>query len=462
MPIYGHGFKGKEAMAIGMGVYNLIANGFYAATKNLVRIPEAQLIDTGEILELFPDIERRRLNGAAVWYEGICQNTERLVLLFLKSAFGKGAVISNYTKATGYKEYNDGTVVVSSRDALSGQAIDIKAERVINCTGPWHDDTLRRVEGLAHSPRQDFAAGLNLVTKPIFDSQSAIGLINPFSEKSRLFFIVPWRNRSIIGTEWYYFDRQPREFRCTEEHCYKFLKKFNATYPSAKLTMDDVSHVHWGLVPCRLQHGKNRDMPSVSKKFRIIDVSPTDRHRIVNVLGVKYATADDVARKVLKFVKPELKIDFDSIPRLTGGEIENVSSFKDSMVNKWKEKLKVKEIDRLLINYGSEMEFLLTAATKDDPQKPGTSNSYIDVLKAETLFAVRQEMAQKLSDVVLRRTDRGTAGLPPDSDLRTMSLLLSNELGWPVTKAQSEIDELKKTYPPFLRSKSSISNSVRQ
>jgi glycerol-3-phosphate dehydrogenase len=108
------------------------------------------------------------------------------------------------------------------------------------------------------------------------------------------------------------------------------------------------------------------------------------------------------------------------------------------------------------------MEFLLTAATKDDPQKPGTSNSYIDVLKAETLFAVRQEMAQKLSDVVLRRTDRGTAGLPPDSDLRTMSLLLSNELGWPVTKAQSEIDELKKTYPPFLRSKSSISNSVRQ
>ena len=203
-------------------------------------------------------------------------------------------------------------------------------------------------------------------------------------------------------------------------------------------------------------------MPSVSNKFRIIDVSTTGLRRIVNVLGVKYTTADDVARKVLKFVKPELKFDFDSIPRLTGGEIENFSSFKDSMVNKWKEKLKVKDMDRLLINYGSEMESLLTAATKDDSQKPGTGNSYIDVLKAEILFAVREEMAQKLSDVVLRRTDRGTAGLPSDSDLRTMSLLLSNELGWPVTKAQSEIDELKKTYPPFLRSKSSISNSVRQ
>jgi glycerol-3-phosphate dehydrogenase len=460
MPIYGHGLKGREAMVIGMGLYNLIVNFFYAGTKNHVHIPKAQLINAEEVLKLFPDVESRRLNGAAVWYEGFCQNTERLVLLFIKSAFEKGAVISNYTKATKYTEYSDGTVVVSARDILSCQKMDIKAERVINCTGPWYDDTLRRIEGLSQFSGQEFAAGLNLVTKPIFNSQSALGLINPYSKKSRLFFIVPWRNRSIIGTEWLYINSQPGEFPCTEEYCEKFLEKFNIICPSAKLTMDDVFHVHWGLVPCRPPNGHNHEIPSVSKKFRIIDLSTTRRRRIINVLGVKYTTVDDVAKKVLKFIKPEVKFDFNPFPQLTGGEMENFASFKDSMMNKWKENLKVEEIDRLLINYGSETESLLAVATKDRPKKSTDRKPPIDIIKAETIFAVRQEMAQKLSDVVLRRTDRGTAGLPSDSDLRAMSLHLSNELGWSVDKTRAEIDELKKYYQPFLRSKGSLNNLV--
>jgi glycerol-3-phosphate dehydrogenase len=336
--------------------------------------------------------------------------------------------------------------------------MDIKSERVINCTGPWYDDTLRRIEGLSQFSGQEFAAGLNLVTKPIFNSQSALGLINPSSKKSRLFFIVPWRNRSIIGTEWLYINRQPGEFLCTEEYCEKFLEKFNTTCPSAKLTMDDVFHVHWGLVPCRPSLARNQEIPSVSKKFRIIDVSTTRRRRIINVLGVKYTTVDDVAKRALKFIKPELKFDFNSFPQLTGGEMENFASFKDSMMNKWKENLKVEEIDRLLINYGSETESLLAVATKDGPKNSTDSKPPIDIIKAETIFAVRQEMAQKLSDVVLRRTDRGTAGLPSDSDLRVMSLHLSNELGWSVEKTRAEIDELKKYYPPFLRGKGSLNN----
>jgi len=456
MPIYGHGIKGREAMAIGMAMYNLITNGINASTKNRVNIPKAQLIDSEEMLAMFPEIERGRLNSAAVWFEGISQNTERLVLLFIKSAFGKGAVISNYIKAIRYRGYNDGTLVVSARDALSGQMMDIKTEKVINCTGPWHEDTLRRIECSENSLQQEFAAGLNLITKPVFKSSSAIGLINPAREKSRLFFVVPWRNRSIIGTEWFYCNDQPLEFQCKEEYCQKFIEKFNAACPAEKLTMDDVLHVHWGLVPCRPPCGNNGEIPSISKKFRILDLSPNGSRRIVNVLGVKYTTADDVARKVLKYVEPELKPDFGSIPQLSGGEIENFSCFKDSMTRKWKEKLPITEIDRLVINYGSEMESLLTLLTKETTQKSPKAISHIDVTKAETLFAVRHEMAQKLSDVVLRRTDIGTAGLPSDEELRTITAHLSKELGWLPKKASAEIDELKKAYPPFLRENSNI------
>ena len=47
MPIYGHGLKGKEAMAIGLSLYNLIAKRFYVLSKNAVCLPEAGIINAG-------------------------------------------------------------------------------------------------------------------------------------------------------------------------------------------------------------------------------------------------------------------------------------------------------------------------------------------------------------------------------------------------------------------------------
>ncbi|MGV7223211.1 MAG: glycerol-3-phosphate dehydrogenase C-terminal domain-containing protein [Nitrospinales bacterium] len=61
------------------------------------------------------------------------------------------------------------------------------------------------------------------------------------------------------------------------------------------------------------------------------------------------------------------------------------------------------EIDRLLTNYGSEFNSLMACVGIDGARNSNRKISHAVVLKAETWYAVRQEMAQKLSDVVLRR-----------------------------------------------------------
>ena len=56
----------------------------------------------------------------------------------------------------------------------------------------------------------------------------------------------------------------------------------------------------------------------------------------------------------------------------------------------------------------------------------------------QTLAAVREEMAIHLADVVLRRTDLGTAGPPAPGDLEAAAAAMASALGWDERKARAE------------------------
>ena len=63
------------------------------------------------------------------------------------------------------------------------------------------------------------------------------------------------------------------------------------------------------------------------------------------------------------------------------------------------------------------------------------------------MHAIRAEMAQKLGDVVFRRTDLGTAGNPGESALRTCAALTAAELKWDKARVQKELDEVRQVFP---------------
>jgi glycerol-3-phosphate dehydrogenase len=91
--------------------------------------------------------------------------------------------------------------------------------------------------------------------------------------------------------------------------------------------------------------------------------------------------------------------------------------------------------------YGSEHTRLFEAVASDpalgcqaDPTSP--------VTRAEVVYAVRQEMAQRLADVVLRRTELGTGGYPGDAALRRCAEWMAAELSWNQARRESELAPL--------------------
>ena len=77
----------------------------------------------------------------------------------------------------------------------------------------------------------------------------------------------------------------------------------------------------------------------------------------------------------------------------------------------------------LLKNYGSHYRDVLNIAE----QKPGWKDPIgkSDVIKAEIVHSVREEMAEKLSDVVLRRTNLGSGNNPGEQSLEICSAVMN-------------------------------------
>jgi glycerol-3-phosphate dehydrogenase len=69
------------------------------------------------------------------------------------------------------------------------------------------------------------------------------------------------------------------------------------------------------------------------------------------------------------------------------------------------------------------------------------------VLAAEILYAIREEMAKTLSDIVFRRTDLATGGHPGDSVLREVAELAAAELGWSEQRVADEISTVCRRFP---------------
>ena len=86
-------------------------------------------------------------------------------------------------------------------------------------------------------------------------------------------------------------------------------------------------------------------------------------------------------------------------------------------------------------------------------ENPGWSESLGSsaTIKAEVIHAVRGEMAQKLSDVVFRRTDLGSGNRPDQRSLQACADLMASELGWDEPRTQRELEEVKALYPARVR-----------
>jgi glycerol-3-phosphate dehydrogenase len=260
---------------------------------------------------------------------------------------------------------------------------------------------------------------------------------------SQILFLVPWRNKTMIGTWHIPWNDVPSAFTINESVIQDFIDEINSAHPPLKLSLDDVQHVTWGFLPVNKEDA-NRDQVKLTRDGVVIDHQKKDGvSSLISVLGVKYTTARAVAEQAVDLAVAKLSLITKPcqthIQSVKGGQIADFQSFLNQAVADAHGIIDMQIIEHLVYNYGSEYCKLEEKnLTRIDPKLP--------VTEAEVIHAVRAEMASALLDVIQRRTEMGAAGLPSMTTLQKCAELMGRELSWTIERQRQEIDSVVHAY----------------
>jgi glycerol-3-phosphate dehydrogenase len=457
IPTYPGLSRGRVALRTGVAIYDLLTAGPDRRIQQPAkRVPQPHRPDIERWLRAFNALApRERPTGAAAIYESHIHSTERMTLAFVKTANANGAAVANYVEAESFVRQGGRVAGVVCRDAISGRALTIGARLTINAAGPWISALDSRL-GIGRLKRRitGFSRGAHIVTRQILP-EVAVALPTArraqavVSRGGRHVFVIPWRGCSLIGTSDRPFDGSLDDVWPTEDDVADLLGDVNEALAGAHLSRDDVRHAFAGLYPLTEAELAD-DVYQGTGDYQIVDHAVGDGvEGAMSVLGAKFTTARRLAERAVDLALRKLRRDSvpcrTAVTPLVGGEIADLPEF----VTGASRKLAGYEPDvvaNLIASYGTEVAAVVGAGepTTVFPRvTPGR-----EITEAEVVFAVEQEMAVRLEDVVFRRTGLGTLGHPGGDALRRCADIIGVRLGW---GADQRVDEVRRTERLFAR-----------
>jgi glycerol-3-phosphate dehydrogenase len=456
MPTYGHFIKGPEVMHIAMLLNDIIGFDRNRLDDPQKHIPTGKVLSRNNCIRLVPGVQSDRINGGAYWTDAQIYNTDRLVLAFVKSAVQSGAAAMNYVKAEKLIRHKGRIHGAAVKDLIHQKDFEIRSKVTLNMTGAWTDSLLNTLGST--SSRIRLSTAMNVIVKRSLLPECAAGVRGHFEYPTksgrsysgyRVLFMTPWRDFTVIGTYHRPYDGNPDDMKVTEKDIDLFLREIQSAYPGDPVKREDIALALKGFLPMNGLNPKTGDV-MLTKQYRIYDHSEEDHlEGILSVVGVKYTTARDVSEKAIDRIITKLRNERIKNRtrnlRLTGGDIERFKEMLATAQVNTLEALTPRIMSHLVMNYGTEYRTLIKAVHADSSMAeliPGSP----EVIKAEIVHAVCEEMAFTLADAVLRRTDLGSAGYPGKKAVSRVADIMAELLNWNPRKKNEEIHQLENHY----------------
>lgn len=461
VPCYGWGMKSPEVLRAGIGLYDLITGNRNRGVSPSARLPRGRFLTKEQCLEEAPHLQSKGLRGGAVFYDAQMSNCDRLTLAFGLSAAERGAVICNYAEVVNFRTDANKIQSVEVKDNLGAQSVQVRARAVVNSTGVWNSTVRSLLDRKPARPRV-FSKGMQVVL-PRTVLHYAVALESRYADKTayvarggRSYFIVPWRGATLVGTADIVHEDEPDACSFTESEVKKFIAEVRAMYSAPQIDYQYARFVFGGLRPVapdiqeRFERGeKITDDEVGAAKKDIVGADGVEVCNFLNVIGVKYTTCRAVAQTAVDKVCAMLGVSAECKTKselLVGAEIEDAAQYQKKLLNLYSDHYQPALLKQLASNYGARAERVLELS-EVIPQGSRILSPSSHVLAAEVVYAIRDEMAVSLADIVFRRTPLGTAGSPGRAALESVAELAAAELGWDEQEKRRQLSGVLSRFP---------------
>ncbi|MEZ5346012.1 MAG: glycerol-3-phosphate dehydrogenase/oxidase [Pyrinomonadaceae bacterium] len=393
----------KFYYGIGLKVYDLLSGGY--------SLGRSKMLSRTDTLNKLPNLRSEGLSGGVSYFDGQFDDA-RLLIELINAAAENGAAVLNYARVVGLSKNTEGkTKGVKFECGLSGESFAAGAKVVINATGAFTDE----IRKLASPDSEDLVTqsqGIHLVFDPSFLSSDEAIMI-PKTSDGRVLFAIPWNGKTLIGTTDTPIGKADPEPHPLESEI-GFILETVSQYLSDPPTRKDVLSAFAGIRPL-VKNSSAKNTASLSRDHTI----ETDETNLLTITGGKWTTyrhmAEDAIDRAAKIGKLAAAECVTHSIRIKSGRPDEIEKMKN------------------------ELPVLAEKLHKD-----------FEYLKADVVYAVRNEMAQTVEDVLARRTrilflDAQVANGIAPVVAKIMAVEMDKDQDW-IKRQLEEFEKLARNY----------------
>jgi len=426
IPVYADARRGPLLIRLGMIAYDLLSIGKKMASHDM--------LSRNELLSEEPGLNEQGLRAGARYFDAQVTYAERLVLENLLAARAAGASIRTWHRVIGI-DVNAGAVrSLEWRNEQTGVTGTLSAGVVVNAAGPWVDQVLGcAAKGVA--PLIGGTKGSHIVVGH-FEGAPHDAFYVEAAADGRPIFIIPWNQQYLIGTTDIRCQESLEELRASRQEVDYLLQEVNRVFPRADLGDEDIHFAYAGVRP--LPYRKKGPESAITRKH-IIKVNKGVASNLISIIGGKLTTYRHLGEqtvnrvgRILRRRLPECRTR--DMPLPGGAGLDDARVRLDSIAG-----ISPGCSERLLGIYGRRVEALLKLT---DPDRLSTIDDAGTVLDVEVRFALREEFATTLVDIVYRRIMVGLSADQGRPMYDAIAAIAADEMGWDEQRMKAELHSL--------------------
>jgi glycerol-3-phosphate dehydrogenase len=369
------GWFDQMKYTIGLKMYDTLAG--------TLSLGKSQWISKEETLKRIPTMKPEIITGGILYHDGQFDDS-RLAVNVLQTAVEHGALVMNYMNVKSLLKDEQGIVNgVTFTDEETGKQYSAHGKAVINATGVFADQVLQMDKPGARKTIRPSQGVHVVLDKSFLPGDHAIMI--PKTDDGRVLFAVPWHNKVVVGTTDTPVQNPTLEPIALEEEI-KFILDTAGKYLVKAPQRTDVLSIFAGLRPLAAPQedaGKSKTK-EISRSHKIV---VSDSH-LFTMVGGKWTTFRRMAQDMVEQVE------------ITRKWKTTASKTKNLKIHGYKTDV---DLSDPMYVYGSDREKILELAASAPGMAENISEK-LQLIKAQVIWAVREELACTVEDVLSRRT----------------------------------------------------------
>jgi len=365
------------------GYYYLVGLKIYDFLSKKLSLGKSMLLNSEKTLALLPNLRPENLYSGVIYHDGQFDDS-RLVINLAHTAIEHGATVLNYFKVNSILKdklgKNEGVTVV---DIETEMTYNIHSKCIINATGIFTDKILKKNDP-THKKTVIPSRGIHLVLDKSF-LKSDYGIMIPKTSDGRVLFIIPWHDKVLVGTTDTPIRKKTLDPIATKAEI-DFILKNVKNYLNKAPKKKNILSVFAGLRPLAAPKEDDTKTKEVSRSHKII----VSKSGLISIVGGKWTTyrkmAEDVVDKSIQVHKYGMvKSKTKNLP--IHGNLLKTSNSKDDYLSVYGSDSKaIKKLEKSNILYSQKIHVNFNFTV------------------AQIIWAIREEMARSVEDVLARRT----------------------------------------------------------